>query len=91
MAYIQNATQFLETSQFEWCRALLAANAIIPVLVVLGLWIGLFAMVGMQLFRCDYKIDALCKVFKYKPYRSIMISLKFQYYKWLLHKAKLVL
>jgi hypothetical protein len=47
---------------FEWCRAATAAKAILPVLLVLGLWIGIFAMVGMQLFRCDYFIKDLCTV-----------------------------
>ncbi len=46
----------------ERCRAAAAAEAILPVLLVLVMWIGLFAMVGMQLFRCDYAIDDLCKV-----------------------------
>ncbi len=50
-----------------WCRAATAAKAILPVLLVLGLWIGLFAMVGMQLFRCDYRIEDLCKVNMIEP------------------------
>jgi hypothetical protein len=47
---------------FSCYRAAAAAKAILPVLLVLGLWIGLFSMVGMQLFRCDYEIDDLCAV-----------------------------
>jgi hypothetical protein len=43
-------------------RAGTAAKAILPVLLVLGLWIALFAMVGMQLFRCDLSVDSICVV-----------------------------
>ena len=45
-------------------RAVMAAKAIFPVLFVLGMWIGIFAMVGMQIFRCDLLNESLCMVIR---------------------------